>query len=89
MGITVAELKKLDAYEAAQKLKSAYESMVGRLSFSPILRFTWDGLLGKYLVHRRCFKGDLDWLKLSPGTIGVVANKYIKHIGRESFFELM
>jgi hypothetical protein len=89
LGMTVAELKKLDATATASKRKSASEFLVSNVHFSPILRFTWDGLLGKYLVHRRCFMGDLDWLELSPGSIGVVANKYVKHVGKESFFELM
>lgn len=88
LGVTVAKLKKADAISAAKKRKETAGYLIQQLQFSPVLRFTWDGEPGNYAIHRRCFRGGMDWLLLSYGPIAALVNKYIKHIGKESFFEL-
>ncbi len=60
-------------------------------SYMAMLRFT---LINKkarvFVVERFCFRGSVDdWIPLAgPGTLGAHVRRFVKHLGRESFYEL-
>jgi hypothetical protein len=61
------------------------------IPFDPVLKFD---LLDKkkrtFLAYRMCWMGGVsDWLYLSEGMLPVLLKKYVRHIGKESFYELM
>ena len=43
---------------------------------------------GAYIAVRRCYSGDGGWSPLSAGSLAVIAKKYVRHIGQDSFFEM-
>ncbi|MDA0591589.1 MAG: tetratricopeptide repeat protein [Planctomycetota bacterium] len=59
----------------------------------PVLRFTLeDDARRLYSAYRWCFRGSIDdWLELSfaPKPLAELAARYCRHIGEESFYELM
>jgi hypothetical protein len=60
--------------------------------FHQMLRFTLtDEKTRRFSVERWCFRGSIDdWFPLlGGGTLSQVVEKYLRHLGRESFFELM
>lgn len=42
-----------------------------------------------YSVRRIYFSGDVDWLRLEEMALPAAVMKYIPHLGKDSFFELM
>ena len=62
------------------------------LSFSPTLRFALvDQHSRTFQTERYCFRGRInDWIEIgSPGTLDTLAPRYVRHVGRESFFDFM
>lgn len=60
--------------------------------YTPMMRFTLtDKETRAFTVERYCFRGRIDgWLFLDgPGALAPLVRKYVKHLGRESFFELI
>ena len=59
--------------------------------YQPVLRFQLiDKEKREFALSRWCFLGSIDgWHFLSSGKLGDLAKKYVKHIGKESFYELM
>ena len=56
-----------------------------------VLRFILtDAAQRRFSVERYCFRGSIDdWISLgSPATLPVLIKKYVKHLGKESFYEL-
>ena len=56
-----------------------------------MMQFT---LIGKgtreFAVERWCFRGSIDdWFPLSYGELKTLVARYGRHLGKESFFELM
>ena len=89
MGMTVDVLIRADSIVAAAKRKKTEEYMIRNVQYDPVMRFTLDPLLSPYHVERRCYRGDRDWISLGFGTLDKMLKKYVKHVGKESFFELM
>jgi len=60
-------------------------------SYSAMLRFTYDPTDDSYTLARYCFLGSIDgWMYLEKSaSIGKLVTKYCKHLGKESFFDLM
>lgn len=59
--------------------------------YRPMMRFTLaDKKTRSFTVERYCFRGRIDgWIFLDgPGALVPLVRKYVKHLGRESFFEL-
>lgn len=59
--------------------------------YTPMMRFTLaDKESRAFIVERYCFRGRIDgWIFLDgPGALAPLVRKYVKHLGRESFFEL-
>lgn len=62
--------------------------------FSPIFRFTLVDTQDRlFTAERFCFRGSIDdWMHLlggGPDTLQTLAEKYVRHLGEESFYELM
>ena len=66
-----------------------YEAQGGY--FHQMLRFSLrDEKTRRFSVDRWCFRGGIDdWFPLGGGELSKVVEKYCRHIGKESFFELM
>ena len=60
-----------------------------KVRYETKFRLELDPLTGKYVIERRCYRGDLDWLLLEAGSLPALLKRYIKHLGRESFYELI
>ncbi|MFZ4580302.1 MAG: hypothetical protein ACOYOB_18115 [Myxococcota bacterium] len=58
---------------------------------SPVMRFRLiENMARTFTVDRMCFRGSLDgWLPLDTGSLANLAETYIRHIGKDSFFELI
>ena len=62
------------------------------ITYSPILRFILiDEEKRKFIVQRYCFLGSIDdWIDIGePDSLESLAKKYMKHLGQESFYELL
>lgn len=62
--------------------------------FTPIFRFTLvDAQKRLFIAERFCFRGSIDdWMHLlsgGPDSLRALAKRYVKHLGQESFYELM
>ncbi len=44
---------------------------------------------GHYVVYRMTYRGHGGWHLLSAGPLGALAKRYVSHLGKESFFELL
>jgi len=68
------------------------ERMVVRmLTYTAVLRFVLvDEERREYVVERYCFLGSVDdWIGTGePGGLRELAERYVKHLGEESFYEL-
>ena len=64
-----------------------------RASFTPVMRFVLsDKEERTFYTERYCFRGSIDdWISLgfSDGALLTHLMQYIKHLGQESFYELM
>ncbi len=61
-------------------------------SYMAVLRFTLvDPETREYVTERYCFRGSVDdWIHISgPGALAPQCRKFIPHIGRESFYDLI
>jgi len=61
-----------------------------RPRFYPLLRFELvDRTRRIFRVRRICFTGDSDWLDLQDLPLPAAVMRYVPHLGRDSFFNLM
>lgn len=85
---------KADLYQALAPQLSSHERE--RLderfaSYQAVLRFTLSDPENRLFAPERfCFRGSVDdWISIGPpATLAQLANRYLKHLGRESFYEL-
>ena len=83
-----AELHRF-ALISTVKLNDVFEKS---LAYSPMLRFALESEdQREFLVQRYCFLGSIDdWIYLeSSSSLKDMVKKYCKHLGKESFFDLM
>ena len=83
-----AELQRF-ALISTEKLNDVFEKS---LTYSPMLRFSLESEdQREFLVQRYCFLGSIDdWIYLeSSSSLKDMVKKYCKHLGKESFFDLM
>ena len=83
-----AELQRF-ALISTEKLNDVFEKS---LTYSPMLRFSLESEDQRgFLVQRYCFLGSIDdWIHLeSSSSLKDMVKKYCKHLGKESFFDLM
>jgi hypothetical protein len=67
-------------------------SIAARAHYAAMLRFTLEDAEKRlFRVERWCFRGSIDdWFYLASGKpLEALARKYLPHLNRESFFELM
>lgn len=62
-----------------------------RTRYAPVMKFepAFDGKKRGYLASRWIHRGDGRWWALSIGPLASLLDKYLHHIGRESFYELL
>ena len=59
--------------------------------YSPMMQFILtDEKQRSFLPQRYCFRGSIDdWISIGlPNTLATVVKTYVKHLGKESYFEL-
>ena len=61
------------------------------LTFSPVLRFILVDKTDRiFEVERYCFRGFIDdWILLDGGELKDIVKEYCKHLGKDSFYELI
>lgn len=89
MGISVEEFKRIDAIAKADRDKRTIKHLLRNIQYSPVMKFTFDPRFGPYQAERRSYRGNEDWATLGTGPLEKLLKRYIRHIGKESFFELM
>ena len=60
-------------------------------TFMPVMRFVLvDRERRHFAPERYCFRGSVeDWIPIGPpGTIASLAREYLKHLGKDSLYEL-
>lgn len=82
---------ELSSFFGMARLEELYES---HAYFTPIFRFTLvDPQERLFIAERYCFRGSIDdWMQLlggGPDSLQTLAARYVKHLGEESFYELM
>lgn len=61
-----------------------------RARFYPLLRFVLvDGDVRRFAVERVCFTGDQAWMRLEVLPLTAAMMRYLPHLGKDSFFDLM
>lgn len=71
---------------------TVFTEMQKFLSYTPMMRFTLaDEKNRSFAVERWCFLGSIDdWFLLTgAGDLSKLVAKYVPHLGKESFYELM
>jgi hypothetical protein len=72
------------------RMEEFYES---HAYFNPIFRFTLvDPQERLFIAERFCFRGSIDdWMYLGggPDSLQTLVKRYVRHLGEESFYELM
>jgi hypothetical protein len=73
------------------KFESWEKALNNILSYSPMLRFVLiDKAKRKFIAERYCFLGSIDdWINIGgPDRLENLTKKFLKHLGKESVFEL-
>ncbi len=66
------------------------EQNANRPRFYPLLRFVIvDQRQRRFAVERVCFSGESSWIRLETLPLMAALMKYLPHLGRDSFFELI
>jgi len=61
-----------------------------RPRYSPVMKFVPEGVRGGvWVAYRMTYRGHGGWHILSAGRLPELARRYVGHIGKESFFELL
>lgn len=62
-----------------------------KIIYDPCFRISKDDSNNEYIIERFCFLGKVnDWMYIEKGkNLKKLCEKYIPHIGKESFFEIM
>ena len=63
--------------------------LAANIPFQPMLKLELSDKASRtFAAFRMCWMGEPDWMFLSDGTLPVLLNEYVPHIGKESFYEL-
>ncbi len=68
------------------------DRMIQSFTYSPMMQFVLvDKETREFEVERWCFRGSIDdWIMLDSSTnLQALVKKYARHLGQESFYELM
>ena len=60
------------------------------ITYSPMLQFVLsDEKRRVFVAQRYCFRGAIDdWIDLGHGPLATLVRRYVKHLGKESYFDL-
>ena len=60
------------------------------IHYSPMLQFLLeDEKRRTFTAQRYCFRGAIDdWIDIGHGTLTTLVKRYVKHLGKESYFDL-
>lgn len=86
---TLTELASFGLGKDPVRLK---EVISRSLSYSPMMQFVLeDDQTRQFVVERWCFRGSVDdWIFLAgPSDLQSLVKKYARHLGKESFYDLM
>lgn len=73
---------------ASPRLREA--TIPRRPQYKPVMKFAPEPLSpGDYAVFRMTYRGHGGWHILTGGPLAALAKRYVGHIGKESFFELL
>jgi hypothetical protein len=61
----------------------------GREPSEAVMRFVQLKGTDEYCVERKCFRGEVEWLPLAAGPLSALTSKYVRHLGKASFYELI
>jgi len=61
------------------------------IRYSPMLQFILeDAQRRTFVTQRYCFRGSVDdWIDIGYGPLMTLVKQYVKHLGKESYFDLM
>jgi hypothetical protein len=68
------------------------KAIIEEIHYSPVMRFILvDEVERKFVAERYCFLGSIDdWIDIGEsGTLHYLVRKVLKHLGKESFYDLM
>lgn len=86
---TLAELFK-DFHPNLSANTKLMTTLRGVIQYSPMMQFILDDKEQRlFTAQRYCFRGSIDdWIDIDYGKLTNLVNKYVKHLGNESYFEL-
>ena len=60
------------------------------IQYSPMLQFLLEDAQRRlFTAQRYCFRGSIDdWIDIGHGPLPTLVKQYVKHLGKESYFEL-
>ena len=63
----------------------------GTIHYSPMMQFILeDKKQRRFTAQRYCFMGSIDdWIDIGYGSLSKLVKSYVKHLGEESYFELI
>src|SRR5439155_23084700 len=61
------------------------------IHYSPMLQFLLEDEQRRlFTAQRYCFRGSVDdWIDIGYGSLTTLVKQYVKHLGKESYFELL
>jgi hypothetical protein len=73
------------------QLASHFARTAKTISYTPMMKFerAFVGDTGQYLAYRMTYRGRGGWHSLSHGPLATLVKKYVPHLGRQSFFDLI
>jgi hypothetical protein len=88
----VNDLMELASFGLGRDPDRLKEVLSRSLSYSPMMQFVLDNAQTReFVVERWCFLGSVDdWIFLDgPTDLKTLVEKYARHLGKESFYDLM
>ncbi len=87
--ISVEEFNKLQKAAAVERHKEYVDSLKRNMQYRPVMRFLREKRDEIYVAERMSYRGsDEQWLSLGIGAIEDLSKRYVRHIGKDSFFDL-
>jgi hypothetical protein len=88
---TLADVFK-DMYPGPSANTQLMTLLRNEIHYSPMLQFMLeDAQRRTFVTQRYCFRGAIDdWIEIgTPGKLATLVKKYVRHLGKESYFELL
>jgi hypothetical protein len=81
-------LKDLNPFIGEAKVREYFTRSV---QYSPMLQFLLEDEQRRlFTAQRYCFRGSIDdWIDIGYGPLTTLVKQYVKHLGKESYFDLM